>query len=137
MKTRKYLKKRKSNRRTYRGTTYCRRQRPCKYCRSSAPRCGRMKCPSRFCRWKCPIRDSPRKKTKKSRKNNKKYKLVGGADGTPIKDINLQLLAGETIPRYMMGYGEFNQPQPCGSVPVLNTNTRCTVGSGPAQVGGG
>jgi len=129
MKTRKYLKKRKTNRHTYRGTTYCRRQRRCKCCG--------MKCPSRSCRWKCPIRNSPRKKTKKSRKNNKKYKFVGGADGTPIKDINLQLLAGETIPRYMMGYGEFNQPQPCGSVPVLNTNTRCTAGSGPAQVGGG
>lgn len=128
MKTRKYLKKRKTN-------SY-------KYCRSPAPRCCTRKCPRRSCMMKCPRRSCrmkcPRKKTKKSRKNNKKrYKLFGGADGTPIKDINLQLLAGETIPRYMMGYGEFNQPQPCGSVPVLNTNTRCTAGSGPAQVGGG
>lgn len=128
MKTRKYLKKRKTNR--------------YKYCRSPAPRCCTRKCPRSSCWMKCPRRSCwmkcPRKRTKKSRKNNKKrYKLFGGADGTPIKDINLQLLAGETIPRYMMGYGEFNQPQPCGSVPVLNTNTRCTAGSGPAQVGGG
>ena len=127
MKTRKYLKKRKTN-------CY-------KYCRSPASRCCTRKCPGKYCRspaQRCCNRKCPRKKTKKSRKNNKKrYKLFGGADGTPIKDINLQLLAGETIPRYMMGYGEFNQPQPCGSVPVLNTNTRCTAGSGPAQVGGG
>lgn len=136
MKTRKYLKKRKTNCYKYCRTPASRcymRKCPGKYSRSPGPRCCTRKCPSRSCRRKCP-----RKKTKKSRKNNKKrYKLFGGADGTPIKDINLQLLAGETIPRYMMGYGEFNQPQPCGSVPVLNTNTRCTAGSGPAQVGGG
>ena len=117
MKTCKYLKKRKTQKK-YKNRRY-----------KSVSRCR-------------SYNRKPMKTIKKKSRKNKRYKLFGyklfgGADGTPIKDINLQLLAGEKIPTYMMGYGEFNQPQPCGSVSVLNTNTRCTAGSGPAQVGGG